>query len=578
MPQTLQHALNGRPQPTAVEIFTHGTRLLKSAGPSDLRIVVAGSSTIDMVARAVAVATALEGRTSEIIISPFGAWQQEALDPMSSLRRGGADILVLVNDWRDLVTPMRLDATLDEVRTAVAAKVKSFRVVWDALVTTGVRVIQHLPAEPLARYAGIAERRLPASPLSQMRLAIDALLDAGPEIIFLDMAGLVVDPRAWYGAKLTFGQQALPEYVARMRGALRTATSRAKKVLALDLDNTLWGGVIGDDGVSGIKLGPETPTGSAFTAFQAYVKALAARGIILAVCSKNEPEIAETGLSHPHSLLQRSDFAAFECSWSDKAGGLRRIAQALNVGIDSIVFADDNPVECALVREMLPEVAVVELGGDPAVFIEKLDAGCWFDSQGLSREDFARGALYQARAEASAAQASSGDLGSFLASLDMKGVARPAQADELARVAQLEGKTNQFNLTTRRYDQAQVAAFAERDDAVVLVGYLADKFGDHGLVSTVIGVKDGDALSIESWLMSCRVFSRTFEHYVMREILVTAGRLGARRVVGRYERTSKNDVVADLYERLGFKRIGEDVWERAVDRDATDLETCITAR
>ena len=577
MPDRLRAALAGQKRPTLPIIFAHGTRLLRmTPDAADLRVVVAGSATTDLAARAIAVGCALEGLSASVEQAPFGAWRQEALNPDSALHRRPPQLAVLVTDWREAVAALPLDAPDQAVAAAVSETVAGFRAVWDAIGGSGARIIQHLPALPPARLTGIAELRCPASPRRQVEAVRAGLLAAGPEIVFLDTAPLAVDARGWFSAKLPFAQEMLVEYVPLFRAALRTATGRAKKVLALDLDHTLWGGVIGDDGVDGLTLGPDTPAGEAFAAFQSHARALAARGIVLAACSKNDPAIAALGFTHPHAVLARSDFAAFECSWSDKAGGLERIAATLNLGLESIVFADDNPAECALVRERLPQVTVVELGDDPAAFVERLEAGCWFDLQSLGAEDLVRGAAYQARAAAQAAQGRHTDLAAFLQGLAMHGHVGIAEPGALARVAQLENKTNQFNLTTRRYDEAAVRAFAARDDALVMVGTLADRFGDHGMVSSVIAQAEGDALHIESWLMSCRVFSRSFEQFVMRSIVAEARRRGLSRIVGEHVPSPKNGVVADLFERLGFARRDDAPgWSRATDIDTDDLVTFV---
>ena len=593
MPDILRAALAGRAQPTLTEIFSHGTRLLSGVpdGPH-LRLMVAGSATTDLIARAIAVGCAAEAVPAAIRQAPFAAWRQEALDPASSLHRFPPDIVVLVTDWRDGVTPLPLDATQAQVDEAIAVKVATFTAAWNAIAGTGARVIQHLPPSPPFQLAGIAELRLPAAPHRQIEAFRRALLEAGPGVVFLDTAALSADARSWFAAKLPFAPDMLGRYVSRFRAALRSATGRAKKVLVLDLDNTLWGGVIGDDGVEGLKLGPETSAGEAFAAFQTYAKSLAARGFVLAACSKNDPVIAASGFDHPHSVLARSDFAAFECSWSDKAGGLRRIAETLNLGLDSMVFADDNPGECALVRQELPQVTVVELGADPAGFIRRLDEGHWFDLQQFGDADFGRGAAYQARAQAHAERADGVDLQGFLSGLCMRGRVFPADDGSLARIAQLERKTNQFNLTTRRYDETRIRDFAARRDALVLAATLSDKFGDHGLVSSLIAVADDDALVIESWLMSCRVFSRTLEQFVMRALVEWTRARGLARIVGRYAASPKNSVVADLFPRLGFSALelerlgdrhqggqheGEQLWERPVAAPAADLETHVAA-
>ncbi len=574
---TARAALGSTPKPAPVDIFVHGTRLL-GAKEGQLRVAVAGAVTTDLIARAVAVAVVQEGSAPVIMQAPFGAWRQEALDPKSSLHRFAPDLVVLVTDWRDAVTELPLDTAAAAVQEAVAAKAAGYRRVWDAVRAgaPGRRIIQHLPAAPAVRLGGVAELRAPASARLQVAAFRQALLEVGPDISFVDTEGLTQDAAAWFGAKLPFAQDNLPEYVARFRAVLRQATGRMKKVLALDLDNTLWGGVIGDDGVEGLALGPDTPKGEAFAAFQTHAKALAARGVVLAVCSKNDPAIAATGFSHPHSVLAHADFPAFECAWTDKAGGLRRIAQTLNLGIDSVVFADDNPAECALVRAELPEVVVVELGDDPASFIARLEEGRWFESQGFSAEDLARGSAYQARAQATAAAADATDLDSFLQGLEMRGRVFRPEGPALARIAQLEVKTNQFNLTTRRHSDAVINDFAARQDAVVLAATLADKFGDHGLVSSVVALVEDDTLVIDSWLMSCRVFSRSLEPFVILALLEEARQRGLSHLVGVYVPSAKNAVVAELYPGLGFTEVEPGrKWQRPVEQPADDLTTFI---
>ncbi len=329
--------------------------------------------------------------------------------------------------------------------------------------------------------------------------------------------------------------------------------------------------MIGDDGVEGLLLGTGSPEGEAFADWQRYIAALGARGVVLAVCSKNAPEIAAAGFDHAGAVLRRADFAAFECSWADKAQGLRRVAKDLNLGLDALVFADDNPAECALVRAALPEVATVELGPDPAQFPARLDAGHWFDMADLTTEDFGRGRAYIARARAAEAASEATDLGSYLAGLAMVGrLGRPLEAD-IPRLAQLEQKTNQFNLTTRRYSEDAIRSLLARDDVVVLAFRLADRFGDQGLTSTLIAVQEDATLRIDSWLMSCRIFSRTAEEFILLGLLDIAATRGVTRLVGEFRPTPKNAVVAELYPRLGFTAIqGGARWALPVGRTPLD--------
>lgn len=256
-----------------------------------------------------------------------------------------------------------------------------------------------------------------------------------------------------------------------------------------------------------------------------------------------------------NSALKREDFAAFEWSWADKAGALRRMASALNLALDSFVFADDNPAECELVRQELPEVAVVHLGGDPAQFVELFDAGCWFDLPAYTGEDLGRAAALAEAAEAT-------DIDAYLAGLAMKGrLYRPEEGD-IARVAQLEQKTNQFNVTTRRYSEAAIRGFVECNDAIVLA-------------STLIAFHEDDAVRIDAWLMSCRVFSRSADQYMLRGLIEQARGLGASRLIGKYLATAKNDVVAELYPKMGFVPMEAAFFTRDLGAPLDDLVTHI---
>jgi FkbH-like protein len=457
-------------------IFQAGDRIAEAAAdPSTLppdvktqRIAVLGAVMIDYLVRAVACAVVQEGVLPLLYQAQFGSWVQEVLDPAAGLHRFGPDLVVLAPLGRDMVAPLPIDSPAAQVDAALAPKVDLLRTMWERLAGNGTKVIRHILVAPPGRYRGVADRLAPAAPANQMRRLNEMLLDAGRgRVTWVDMEALAHEigtrrfspAKFYFAARLDHDPKWLPDYLPLFRAAWRSANARAKKVLVLDLDNTLWGGVIGDDGLDGIVLGPASPAGEAFQAWQRYIKRLGALGVILAVCSKNDPVVAESGFGHASSVLARSDFAAFECSWNDKAGGLRRIAEALNVGIDSFVFCDDNPAECDLVRRELPEVAVVCLGVDPTAFIGLFEAGHWLDTDRYTQEDLGRSAAYAARTAALAEHHGVADIAFYLRGLDMRGrLQRPNEAD-IARIAQLELKTNQFNLTTRRYSETQIRSF-----------------------------------------------------------------------------------------------------------------------
>ncbi len=577
------------PEPALSDLFLLGTRLMAEGskreaedGDRILRVCLLGGATTDLIARAVAFACVHEGRLPVINQAPFGTYAQEILDPKSAFYAFRPQVAVLVMTWRDCVIPdMPLTAPADEVTRALAAKADGFARYWSLIEErAGARIIQHLAAAPPYRLTGIAERQLPAGQANQIAAFNRMLVARGAgRVCFIDMERLAAErgtrdalaPGAWHAAKLPFSMDSLPHYVPAFRAALRTTLHEAKKVLVLDLDNTLWGGVIGDDGVAGLALGAGDARGEAFADFQAYVRMLSQRGVVLAVCSKNDPDIAAAGFDHPAAVLRRADFAAFECSWTDKAAGLRRIAETLNLGLGNMVFADDNAAECDLVRRALPEVAVVELGEDPAEFVRILEAGFWFEFQSFTAEDFGRSAAYAARARAAGDGRDAADIASFLDGLTMQGRLFVPQANDIRRVAQLEAKTNQFNLLTRRYTEAALVRMLREENTFVYAFSLADRLGDHGLVSVIILVHEDDCLRVDDWLMSCRVFSRTAEQAIMRQVIALGRHLGAQAIVGEYRPTEKNKVVAGLYRTLGFEAQDGGWWRRACARSTDDL-------
>ncbi|BCK75087.1 phosphatase IIIC [Acetobacter aceti NRIC 0242] len=576
------------------DILSTGTRIVAGAWPfgeadsfRELKVHIMGTTTTDMLARAIAIGCVQENIRPHITQSLYGSFMQDVLNPASEFYSIKPDIAVIVSDWRSLVADIPASTSEEDVSAIIDKKANEILSMWRRISQNcGAKIIHHFPPPPQFRLTGVAEQYLPASYTNQLQLLLRRLWSAetfGVQIIDFGQFALeygnaaAFAPRSWYSAKLPIENSALPAYVPLFRSALRGALNTAKKALVLDLDNTLWGGVIGDDGVDGIKIGSGDAVSEAYAAFQSYVKLLADRGIILAVCSKNNPDIAKTGFDKSGSILKVGDFAAFEASWGDKASGLRKIAKQLNIGLDALVFVDDNPAECTLVQQELPQIGTVHLDGDPADFIAQVEQGYWFQFQKYSRDDFARTQAYAMRAAALAEQDDASDLPSYLRSLEMLGQAVRPSEGQIERVVQLGQKTNQFNLLTQRFDEQTVRGFMADDGNVVLACSLKDKFGDHGLVSVLIAQKQNDDLDIVEWTMSCRVFSRTFEQFIMNELIRIAQERNIRRIVGRFKATAKNSVVADLYERLGFVREGDDVWVLNLADVTAPLETYVTA-
>lgn len=364
------------------------------------------------------------------------------------------------------------------------------------------------------------------------------------------------DPKLYYVAKMPISLAALPAAAKLVVDVVRSLQGAVKKCLVLDLDNTLWGGVIGDDGLSGIQIG-ELGTGHAFSDFQKWLKELKNRGILLTVCSKNNEDTAKEPFEkHPEMVLRLEDFSMFVANWEDKARNIRTIQQALNIGMDSMVFLDDNPFERELVRTMIPEITVPELPEDPALYLQYLRGLDLFETASYSREDAGRTEQYREKAQRAAFEAAFQSYDDYLEALQMRASAAAFDPFHYPRIAQLTQRSNQFNLRTVRYTEAEIEALAQDDSRIGLYFTLKDKFGDHGLISVVVLEKQPeDTLFISEWLMSCRVLKRGMEEFIVDKILSVAARQGFRRVVGEYIPTPKNAMVKDLYEQLGFARL-----------------------
>lgn len=364
------------------------------------------------------------------------------------------------------------------------------------------------------------------------------------------------DPKLYYVAKIPISLAALPAAAKLVVDVVRSLQGAVKKCLVLDLDNTLWGGVIGDDGLSGIQIG-ELGTGHAFSDFQKWLKELKNRGILLTVCSKNNEDTAKEPFEkHPEMVLRLEDFSMFVANWEDKARNIRTIQQALNIGMDSMVFLDDNPFERELVRTMIPEITVPELPEDPALYLQYLRGLDLFETASYSREDAGRTEQYREKAQRAAFEAAFQSYDDYLEALQMRASAAAFDPFHYPRIAQLTQRSNQFNLRTVRYTEAEIEALAQDDSRIGLYFTLKDKFGDHGLISVVVLEKQPeDTLFISEWLMSCRVLKRGMEEFIVDKILSVAAQQGFRRVVGEYIPTPKNAMVKDLYEQLGFARL-----------------------
>ena len=546
------------------------------------RLAVLSNSTIDLVVPALVASAARRGIALEVIQPSYDQVAQEALIPDSKVNSSKPDAVLFALDFRAL--PLKLSLGNSEASAADVMRIVGYlQSLRDGIKanSNAVCIFQSF-APPVETLFGSLDRALPGSIRSLIgatnRELAELLLRSND--VLLDVAGIAEtvglanwhDVRLWNLAKLSFSDELIPLYadhVARVVAALR---GKSGKVLVIDLDNTIWGGVIGDDGLEGIRIAQGDAIGEAHLAVQRMALDLRARGIVLAVASKNSDEVARAPFKqHPEMLLQLEHIAVFKANWDDKATNIQAIADELSLGLDSIVFLDDNPAERGLVRKLLPLVAVPELPEDPSAYVRTLAAGGYFEAIALASEDLERASFYEENRKRASLQRQAADVDAYLASLAMTITFQPFDRKGRVRIVQLINKSNQYNLTTRRYTEAEILE-VERDPTVfTLQVRLADIFGDNGMICVVICRPGGnETWVIDTWLMSCRVLGRKVERMVLREILEHARSTGIRRLIGIYRRTERNQLVADHYAKLGFNKLREEMsglteWDLMVD-------------
>ncbi len=543
-------------------------KVLAGATPSGaigvpVRLAILGSCTTAHLHAPIRVAGLRRGIPITTYESEYGQYWQELADPSSALHAFRPNCVLFLLDSHHLAAGSHVAdpdpaAAMDAMQERLRGYWRLAREAFHCPIIQQTALPVH---EPLM---GGNEHRLPGSPaafLARLNAAMPAMADAeGVDLLALDAAaardGLAAwhDVALWHRSKQEIAPTAAPMFGELVARILAARQGRSAKCLVLDLDNTLWGGVVGDDGVDGLVLGQGSALGEGFTAFQAYARALSQRGIILAVVSKNDEANAfEPFDRHPEMVLRRDDIACFVANWQDKAANLRHVASALNIGLDSLVFIDDNPFERDWVRQELPMVAVPEVGDDPALFPQIIARAGYFEGLAVTDEDRQRGVQYQGNLQRTSLQASSTDLPSYLRGLGMELSWRRFDRTGLSRIVQLINKTNQFNLTTQRYTEEDVLAVIYNPQAFGLQLRLTDRFGDNGIIAIVIGkLRQNQDLVIDTWLMSCRVLGRQVEPTTLNLIAAEARSLGARRLMGEYTPTRKNGMVKDHYPRLGF--------------------------
>jgi FkbH-like protein len=524
----------------------------------------------------------VDGIDLEVQVGDFNAYTQEILDGAGPLYSFEPDVVFLAALTRD-VSPHLWDRFPDLDEAAAREEIDALATSYSSLITafrerSDAHLVVHTLETPPTPSAGIRDAQEPLGQVAAIRAVNDAIARAARDahnVYVLDYDGLAGrrgsetwrDLRTWATVRLPVRGDELVHLAAEWLRFLHPLTGVTCKVLAVDLDGTLWGGVVGEDGVDGITLGD--PAGAAFDAVQRAMLDLYRRGVILAVCSKNNEDDALAALEgQPGMLVRPEHFAALRINWRSKADNLREIAEELNVGLEAVAFLDDNPVERSLVRAHAPEVTVIELPDDPLLFADTLRASPVFERLGLTEEDRVRGKLYADQRQRTSLQRSAASLEDFYRSLMMVVEVRPMTDSTLPRTAQLTQKTNQFNLTTQRYTEHQLTELLAGGSRIYTVR-VKDRFGDNGIVGIAITLQDQALCRIDTFLLSCRVIGRTVETAILATIADHADADGATTLVGTYVPTKKNAPARDFYSRHGFVAAGTangaSTWELALN-------------
>jgi FkbH-like protein len=551
------------------------------------RLAVLGGATTHFLTPLIRLFACQRGLALATYESDFGLFEQEIWSESPALRQFEPDVIHFHVSCRNLGLPLFAEDHVRLVREQTARFAELYRAASERF---GCALIVNNFETRSERPYGSLDAVAPGTLNSMIRALNEGLARALPAQAYInDIEQLSAtcgkarwfDDRLWNETKTAVSFECQPHYADRLAAMLGTMFGKSKKCLVLDLDNTLWGGVIGDDGPTGIRLGAEHPEGEAFIEFQTYIKALRDRGVLLAVATKNEPENALAPFrDHQDMVLKESDISIFVAGWEPKDGSLRTIAQQLNIGLDSLVFFDDNPAERQLVSDNLPEVTVIDVPDDPSLFVRVLDGANAFDTLTVTNEDQLRGKLVQQNQAREQLAATTASYDEFLRNLEMRAVVEPITQGNVARVAQLINKTNQFNLTTHRMTEVEVQSLVGNPGVYTSTIKLDDKFGSNGLISVVIGHVDAEALIIENWLMSCRVLKRGVELLEMDRLLAFCQNRNLRLLVGRYVPTSKNKLVSGHYAGLGFAEVageaGGTTWHFAPDKQRMMLRHYIS--
>ena len=554
------------------------------------KIAILGGSTTHDIAVMLELFLLNVGIKCEIYESEYGKYWEDVMFDNPGLDDFSPDIIYIHTTNRNIAFP-NVKMTAKEVDALLESEYKRFASMWEKIEEKyHCPVIQNNFEFPLLRLLGNSDCYNTSGHVNFINLLNAKFSEYAREhkdfyiedIQYLSASyGLDKwsDPLYWYKYKYALSMDAIPTLSYSVSSVIKSIYGKNKKAIALDLDNTLWGGVVGDDGAENLEIGQETSAGEAYSEFQQYIKDQKDIGVILTVNSKNDHENAIAGLSHPDTVLTADDFVVVKANWETKSKNLADTASELNLLPESFVFVDDNPAEREIVRAQIGGVAVPELGSIES-FAAMIDHAGYFEVTNLSADDANRNEMYRANAQRAQLLSSFSDYGQYLDSLEMTaeiGSFTPVLFD---RLSQLSNKSNQFNLTTKRYSRSEIEEIANDRGYIDLYGKLIDKFGDNGVVSVVIGHVSEDVLDIDLWIMSCRVLKRDMEYAMMDSLVKRAKEAGVHTIKGHYYPTAKNNMVRDFYELMGFTKVSEDdkgntEWLLDITKDYSNKNTHI---
>ena len=549
--------------------FSALKKLLKSDLQSMLPIKIAliGDTATQFLATAIKGMGIEHGYNIDLFEAEYNQVERLFMDPTSELYEFDADMIVVFQSTHKLgerhsQLPVEQQLTLADDRLDFIVSI------CENPVLANKKIIYFNYPEIEDTVFGSYANKVTSSLSYQVRKLNYELMNLAqqyPNLFICDIAGLqnklgrdvMFTTNVYVSTEMVLSIESLPYVASRVMDIVCAIKGQFKKCLILDLDNTIWGGVIGDDGLEGIQLGHGLGIGKAFTEFQMWVKKLKQRGIIICVASKNNEETAKEPFEkHPDMILKLDDIAVFQANWETKVDNIRTIQSILNIGFDSMVFLDDNPFERNMVRENIPDITVPELPQDPGDYLEYLYSLNLFETASFSNADKDRTKQYQVEAKRVSLSKTFTNEADFLKSLNMVSTVSGFTKFNTPRVAQLSQRSNQFNLRTIRYTETDITTMAENPDVIDLSFTLEDKFGDNGLIAVVIMKKlDEETLFVDTWFMSCRVLKRGMENFTLNTMVEQARVAGYKKIVGEYLPTPKNKMVENHYVSLGFTKI-----------------------